>query len=325
MTTTQESIATKEQQHSIDSATKALKTSPGVVPLRKIPSGLSVEAWFEWSTANPEPLEDLLERFSDFPSVFHVVAGMNLGQLGLCQDTTRLMAHYADTIQDNSEALKARGLDRIRFILEQRQHLAASEDSVEYPGLPSLEVCQSLWSIDPDSPTGLRSVRTGLPIKGEPRANSLTVTYRASGAPRVRLNVEDIIERLSGRDELADPFMTPSKEDRPTVTDILPHELDALNELFPPHARLGLIDTRIRYNNRNSPFRTWDPVAREVIYDTPTLLEDIRKNLGQRTYERWVALAESGVNLAGPLCAHLRIPLTKGTLMYADPNHAKRS
>lgn len=239
------------------------------------------------------------------------------------------MNMWADFYEDCPEALQGHGLSRVKTILEQRRWAARSLPL----GLPPIEVCRTLWALDPESPTGLRSVRTGKALKGEPRAKGSVIVYRPATGEKFSFDPDDIVfaleEDLDGselttfeRAELA--RIEQLKEDRESVTTITEAELQAINEEFPAAARLAFIDMRLRYNNRRCEFRTWDHEAKRVTFDAPAVLADMRSYVGVRTVERFERLVEQGIDLAGILCAHLRIPLIKGSLMFQDPDNTAK-
>lgn len=316
MINTEETPNTEDPQDLLYTIAKDhLKANPLMLPKRIAPAGLTPAEWLTWA-ATPEPIGSLLVRYGSLPSAFHVVAALELGQLGLGPDAVALLNHHADFFEGDPTGLEAKGLDRIRFVLKQRQ---ASQTPAFTPDpLPTLDVCRTLWTLNPESPTGVNSIRTGLPIAGVKRGEGLTLSYRPAGSPKLYMMATDVVALLEGviADEREAAHQAALTEERQTVTTILAHELDALNELFPPSTRIMLIETRMRYNRRDCAFRTWDREARRVAFDTPALLADLKKHVGPRTYDRWVSLAESGVDLAGPLCAHLRIPMLKGSLIY---------
>lgn len=310
----------------------AIRADLIVIEPRKCPPEIDpndLPAWVNWMTTTEEPLSELVERYKALPTAQHLSAATLVGTLGASVDVSRLMNMWADFYEANPEALKGHGLGRVKTILEQRRWAARSLPI----GLPPIEVCRTLWALDPESPTGLRSVRTGKALKGEPRAKGSVIVYRPASGEKFSFDPNDIVYALEDdlegnelttydRAELARAEQL--KEDRESVTTITEAELQAINEEFPPAARLPFIDMRLRYNNRRCEFRTWDPEAKRVTFDAPKVLEDMRSRVGIRTVERFERLVEQGIDLAGILCAHLRIPLTKGSLMFQDPDNTAK-
>lgn len=310
----------------------AIRADLIVIEPRKCPPEIDpndLPAWVNWMTTTEEPLSELVERYKALPTAQHLSAATLVGTLGASVDVSRLMNMWADFYEANPEALKGHGLSRVKTILEQRRWVARSLPT----GLPPIEVCRTLWALDPESPTGLRSVRTGKALKGEPRANGSVIVYRPATGEKFSFDPDDIVyaleEDLEGnelttydRAELARAEQL--KEDRESVTTITEAELQAINEEFPAAARLPFIDMRLRYNNRHCEFRTWDAEAKRVTFDAPAVLEDMRSRVGVRTVERFERLIEQGIDLAGILCAHLRIPLTKGSLMFQDSDNTAK-
>lgn len=285
-----------------------------------------LEVWTEWLTTTVEPEADLLARYSAFPTPQHLVAAMSCGVLSLSSETTRLMGLWADFYEAHPEFqadLESPGMARLQTTLGARR---GAERALPL-GMPPIEVCRTLWALDPESPTGLASVRTGKPLKGEKLAKGVAICWRAPCGSRFSFTPADIVEFLTD-DHLADGLTFADrtalvqaqqlKEERQAVTIITDAELQAINEEFPPAARLPFIDMRLRYNNRNNEFRKWDNVNKRVTFDAPAVLADMRSRIGIRTVERFERLVEQGIDLAGILCAHLRIPLTKGSLMFQD-------
>ncbi len=310
----------------------AIRADLIVIEPRKCPPEIDpndLPAWVNWMTAVEEPLSELVERYRALPTAQHLSAATLVGTLGASVDVSRLMNMWADFYEANPEALQGHGLGRVKTILEQRRWAARSLPM----GLPPIEVCRTLWALDPESPTGLRSVRTGKALKGEPRAKGSVIVYRPASGEKFSFDPNDIVYALEDdlegnelttydRAELARAEQL--KEDRESVTTITEAELQAINEEFPPAARLPFIDMRLRYNNRRCEFRTWDAEAKRVTFDAPAVLEDMRSRVGIRTVERFERLVEQGIDLAGILCAHLRIPLTKGSLMFQDPDNTAK-
>lgn len=309
----------------------AIRTNRTPVPPRPCPPEIDqtdLSAWFAWLVTE-EPLSELVERYKDYPTPQHLSIAYLVGVLGASAEISRLMHMWADFYEANPEALQGHGLTRIKATLEHRRWAARLLPL----SLPPIEVCRTLWALDPESPTGLRSVRTGKPLKGEPRANGSVIVYRPASGEKFSFDPLDIIyaleEDLEGnelttydRAELARAEQL--KEDRESVTTITEAELQAINEEFPGGARLPFIDMRLRYNNRHCEFRTWDAEAKRVTFDAPAVLEDMRSRVGVRTVERFERLIEQGIDLAGILCAHLRIPLTKGSLMFQDSDNTAK-
>ena len=307
--------------------TKAFAPIPREIPATIKDADLSV--WVDWLTNTEETLESLLERYKAFPTPQHLTAGLSVGAVGMCAETARLLNYWADRCEAHPELADSPGMRRIKTIISLRR---GAERALP-DGMPSIEVCRSLWALDPESPTGLRSVRTGRPIKGEPRVKGVVIVYRPATGEKFSFDPADIIAALEcdpegdalttlERVELARAEQL--KEERLSVTTITTAELEAINEIFPPHCRIAFIECRIRYNNRHSKFRSWDNEAKRVRFDVPAMLEDMRLYIGARTVERFEQLAEQGIDLAGPLCAHLRIPLTKGSLMFQDPENTAK-
>ncbi len=310
----------------------SIRADLAVIPSRPCPPEVDpndLPAWVEWMTTTEEPLSELAERYKVFPTAQHLSAATIVGALGASVDVSRLMNMWADFYEDCPEALQGHGLSRVKTILEQRRWAARSLPL----GLPPIEVCRTLWALDPESPTGLRSVRTGKALKGEPRAKGSVIVYRPATGEKFSFDPDDIVfaleEDLDGselttfeRAELA--RIEQLKEDRESVTTITEAELQAINEEFPAAARLAFIDMRLRYNNRRCEFRTWDHEAKRVTFDAPAVLADMRSYVGVRTVERFERLVEQGIDLAGILCAHLRIPLIKGSLMFQDPDNTAK-
>lgn len=308
--------------------TKAFAPTP-----REIPEAIKaaeLPEWVEWLANNEETLEDLLERYKAFPTPQHITAGLSVGALGMSNETARLLNYWADRCEDLEDLNESPGMGRIKTIISLRR---GAERALP-DGMPSIEVCRSLWVADPESPTGLSSVRTGRPIKGERRAKGLpAIVYRPATGGKYCFDPADILaaldcdpegDELSTRERIALAQAEQIKEERLSVTTITDTELQAINEIFPAHCRIAFIECRIRYNNRHSKFRTWDNEAKRVRFDVPAMLEDMRLYIGARTVERFEQLAEQGIDLAGPLCAHLRIPLTKGSLMFQDPENTAK-
>lgn len=310
----------------------SIRASVLTIPARPLPADLNADdlpAWVEWLTSTEEPLSELVERYKALPTAQHLSAATLVGTIGASVEVSRLMTMWADFYEANPEALKGRGLSRVKTILDQRRAAARALPI----GLPPIEVCRTLWALDPESPTGLRSVRTGKALKGEPRANGSVIVYRPATGEKFSFDPADIVfaleDDLEGIDlttferaELARAEQL--KEDRESVTTITEAELQAINEEFPPAARLPFIDMRIRYDNRRCEFRTWDPEAKRVTFDAPAVLADMRTRIGIRTVERFERLVEQGIDLAGILCAHLRIPLTHGSLMFQGPDNTTK-
>lgn len=282
-----------------------------------------LEAWVKWLTATVEPLSSLVARYHAFPTAQHLSAATNVGALGVSVEVSRLMNMWADFYEVHPELLKGHGLQRIKSIITQRRWSARLLPT----GLPPIEVCRTLWELDPESPTGLRSVRTGKAIKGESRSTGSVIVYRPPTGGKFSFDPDDIVFALEvdtdgvemTTNERADLARAEQlKEERAAVTTITDAELQAINEEFPASSRLPFIAMRLQYNNRRCEFRTWDAEARRVVFDVPAVLNDMKSRVGARTVERFERLTEQGIDLAGILCAHLRIPLTKGTLMYQD-------
>lgn len=328
-TTTAPIILTAEAYAKLE---ESMRGNPIEIPARPHPADLdpnNLPAWVEWFTSNDEPLSELAERYKALPTAQHLSAAARVGAVGASVEVSRLMNMWADFYEEHPEFLQGHGLIRVSTIIDQRRHAARALPT----GLPSMEVCRTLWELDPESPTGLRSVRTGKALKGEPRASRSVIVYRPSTGGKFSFDPADIVYALetdlegcdltsSERAELARREQL--QEDRESVTTITPAELQAINEAFPPTARLAFITVRHHYNSHNCKFRTWDPAARRVIFDAPAVLADMRTRTGQRTIERFESLVEQGIDLAGILCAHLRIPLAKGSLMFQDPDNTAK-
>ncbi|MFV3402460.1 hypothetical protein ACNFIC_00705 [Pseudomonas sp. NY15463] len=298
-----------------------LNIQPRRVPDAIVEMGPDAVAMF---LVEPESIESLLNRYASLPTAQHLCIAMGRGRVGVGNDTARLMSHWVDHwAQAPADLLASPGLGPIRRSIQAR----AVEARNVLPELPPLEVIRTLWMLDPESPSGLASVRTGKALKGEFRSGSLWVTYRAAGQGKTLYPCADIVDALKGdlegdaldlyeRQELARKAQL--KEEREAVTIINQHELDAINEAFPASARLPLIEARNKYNSRHCVFRTWDPVERRVVFDAPALIADARFSVGDRFAKRLETLTEQGIDLSALLCSHLRIPMTKGSLVYQD-------
>lgn len=301
----------------------SLRTSLIEIPDRPVPphiaQGDSAE-WVEWVTSE-EPLGDLLERYKALPSPQHLNAALSIGLIGAGRNTSRLMSHYADHYEQHKDQLTGHGLTNIKIIIDSRSWTAR----LLPVGLPPIEVCRTLWTLDPDSPTGLASVRTGKALKGEPRAAGAVIVYRPPTGEKFSYDPADLVAILEDdtegnelnyfeRAELA--RLEQLREERENMTTITPAELTAINEEFPPLSRQAFIALRMYYNSKFCDLRQWDAATRRVSYDVPALLADMRSRTGARTVERFERLAEQGIDLAGVLCAQLTIPLTRGSLMY---------
>lgn len=301
------------------------------IPNRRCPDTVNVndfESWATWWTSAAEPLADLIERYAALPTPQHLSAAALIGIIGASLDVSRLMAMWADFYEEHPEHLKGAGLSRVKMILEQRKGDARSLPI----GLPPIEVCRTLWELDPSSPTGLKSVRTQKALNGETRTSGQVIVYRPATGGKFAFDPVDIVYALEA-DEDGSTLVPDDraaltrneilKEERESMKIITDAELAAINEEFPPKARLALIDMRIRYSHGGCKFRTWDRAARRVILDVPGVLADMRNYIGPKIIARFTNLTEQGIDLAGILCASLRIPLTKGSMMFQDTDTAK--
>lgn len=276
--------------------------------------------------STPESHEEARSRYRQLPTAQHMVIASAMGRINILGDARSLFAYWVNHwSKAPAELLDTPGLHPIRRAIQDRAIAVRNL----LPELPSLETMQSLWVLDPVSPTGLASARTGKAIKGELVNDELNVAYRPEGKSKERLPAENIVAVLEREltDTQRDSYRAAhrahreafKKEEKRSVTVITQEALAIINEVFPATGRMALVSARLLYNSSKCEFRSWDPVERKVIFDTDKLLADMEYKIGHRFTQRFKRGLDQGLTAADMLCTHLMIPMQRRTLIFAKP------